>query len=352
MKTLDFFLLVFSIVHFSFDSRAAGICEKHKMKFGLFSMKSDGTELTLLRETTGPTSLAFVHVSPNGKKIVFSRCIEDQNKDCICDRKDYFTREIVVSDLDGKNEVVASANKGGFNHYPNWSPDGSAVTFIHSQAPYMYQAGIYKFELNTKTMSKLVDEPNVMETDHYWNKDGSLTFLQNPIVDGQVTEPNNLFVGKINKLETSVKLTDFKDGLGDHCCAADPKLSPDLKTLSYAYFRSLVKVKQTEVANWDIILKSGDKIKYLGRESAEDYFPMWNEDSSRLMWVSYSNETRKYSLGFYDFKTDKENLVDMIGEKVEFKTKTGGFLFGNISWADWLHPKKDTVIFSGTYVAW
>lgn len=330
---------------------AENICQKYNMKHGLFSMKADGTDLTLLRETPGPAALTDLHVSPDGKQIVFSRCTQDRDNNCKCDYEDYFTREIVVSDLDGSNEVIAGVNEGGFNHYPNWAPDGRSVIFVHSKGSDKLDAGIYQYNMETKTTSKLIDQPGELESDNYWNQDGSITFISQPVRDGEVINPNNVFRFYPDTLKIE-KLTNFSIDFGKHCCAADPKYSPDMKTLVHSEFRNISEVEGKKIDNWDIVLKSGDVVTYLGREDAEDYWPMWNDDSSKLLWISWSPINETQSLLFREISFSKDVQIDLVGENAEFPTGNGGVVFGYVPWADWFHTKKDTVIFPATFASW
>lgn len=345
--------LLFLAIFSPFVSVADNFCTQYGMKHGLFVIRSDGSNLRLLREIHGPANYTKLHVSPDGKSLVFVRCTNDLNDDCICDGTEYFASEIVLSDLDGSREKVVGTNEGGFNDYPNWSPDSNFVSFMHSKAPNIADADIFKFDLRDNFLSKVTDTSNVMESDHYWTSDGRMTVIQQNVIEGKPQNPNNLFEFPLSNPSQLTRLTNFVKSLGSHCCAADAKYAPDLSALSYAEF---VRVDQDELGQrdvWDIFLvgKEGASTN-LTSNGSQNYWPMWSADSKHLLWVEYDDREGKYAVHTKNFTNGSQTEIKLIGKDVRIKVDGKTYLFGYIGWADWLQPSNDMIIFPGTFLSW
>lgn len=98
-----------------------------EFRYGIFRMKSDGTEVRRLIRRVG--TLGAPSWSPNGKKILFWQRHGEECDWCI-----------FKMNRDGSN--VVRIEMGGKMFNPLWSPDGDRISFVrrHTQ---LYAAGLY-----------------------------------------------------------------------------------------------------------------------------------------------------------------------------------------------------------------
>jgi Tol biopolymer transport system component len=292
-----------------------------------------------------------MRVSPDGKKIVFLRCLKDVNADCICDGAEYFDKEVVVSDLDGTNEKIVSHNKGGFNDYPSWSPDGTSVLFVHSNKHNKLNTDLIHFDLQSGKSKNLSHTPTIFESDHHLDSSGRVTLLQQDIHEHQLNPINNLYQFFLSSLKQKTQISFAKKNLGSHCCYADPRMSPDLKYLSYAQFTG----KAGKEGDWDIILKhnQGEQTPLdLSQNDAMDLWPAWNKNGNKIAWTSWDERKKSYALSIYHLSKKRKKQIVFIGRDKPFKSGNKKIFFGRIHWFDWMHSQADTLIFPATYVSY
>jgi Tol biopolymer transport system component len=349
---LEPLLIALTLISSSASYANQNMCERYGMVHGLFSMDTEGKNLKLIRNFSGPSAPIKLHISPDGKKIVYSRCTKDINNDCICDAKEYLNREVVVSDLNGGNELVIGKDEGGFNDYPNWSPNGDRISFIHSTNENPAATDIFTYDLEKKVLSQITNTPDIMETDHYWNTGDTITAVQQKILDGRPQEPNTIVSFSITNPPQIDILRQYTNSLGHHCCGADPKYSRDKKYFAYSEFTNIETIDQTKISNWQIkvIAKDGTQ-KEFGSNAQEDYWPMWNFDSQKLLWISFDPLKKIYSTHIKNIEDENPaSEIRLIGDGIKFSSEEKTVVFGYIGWLDWFHPQKDQLIFPATYL--
>lgn len=329
------------------SANAENICRKHGMQHGFFTMSADGADLQLFRVLTSSISYDKVRVSPDGGRMVFLECLRDINDNCLCDEEEYTQKQVVVADLGGGHRRVVGAHEGGFNDYPGWSPDGASVAFMHSSSQSVAGADLFRYDLKRQLLTKIADTPDLMESDHHWHRSGTMTVVAQPLREGRLNGPGNVFAFPILGSKMLSQLTHFEVSLGDHCCAADPKYSPDMGSLVYSRFSK----KHGPEGDWDIILRSRDgKEEDLSQNDSMDLWPMWNRDGSKLLWVSWDAGHGTYSVIVRDMKVGKKTTIPLVGEGVEPPLGDKTIIFGRVNWPTWFPGDPERIFFPATYL--
>lgn len=319
---------------------AGNICRDHGMKHGFFSMNADGSDLRLVRMVDAKVAYDKVRPSPDGKSIVFLECVDDLDDNCLCDEAEYKAKQVVLSGMDGADRRLISEPKGGFNDYPNWSPDGRSVIFMHSSSASAAAPDLYRFELKSGRLAKLTDTPTMMESDNHWNDNGLITVVAQPWRGGK-PGIGNVYEFPASRPAETRPLTGFAKDLGRHCCAADPKYSPDGSRLVY----SRKVADDGEDGRWEIVLREKDgSEKVLNSGEARGYWPMWSRDGAKLFWVTYDGT---YAVAVLELKTGRSRAVPLVGEGVTLKVGGKELLLGAVGWPSWL---GDRVFFPATYL--
>lgn len=361
-------------------------CQKGSMRYpvlhGVFSVRIDGTGLRLLsvaQPFVGASGEAVntnydkLHVSPDGRKIVFLQCVEDRSKaeepggDCLCDKREYQAKQVVIADLDGGNPlVVGTPAPGRMNEYPNWSPDGTEVVFVQSASSNPLDTDLFTYDLATAELKNLTNSPCrenstefCMETDHFWNKDGTVTVVKNHLdwVTDETgrprpsfAEPNNLFQFDVRNPAAVTQLTHYSSSFGQHCCVADPKRHPASSALTYAAFEGVVGEQRV----WNVMVGETTETAVALTESRfENLYPLWSSDGGKLAWTSWDENGKRLMKVVKDVgRGEPAQEIVLIGPGSEGLTIFGEKVyFTSVGWQDWLHPANDTLVFPGSFVA-
>ena len=106
------------------DGREIVFCGNASGAFELWTMKQNGAKLTQLTHFGGFAT--FPDTSPDGSKIVFSGFVADEAND-----------QVFVVDAATGSDVIQltscpAAHPGCFSSVPTWSPDGTKIAFSHA----------------------------------------------------------------------------------------------------------------------------------------------------------------------------------------------------------------------------
>jgi Tol biopolymer transport system component len=340
-------ILLLSVITSSLG-QAANVCRDQGMKHGLFSIKTDGSNLRLVRLLQYPAGYPEInydklHVSSDGKKLVYLRCLKDLKDTCQCDS--YIgAKEIVVSDIDGSKEIVISKDEGGFNDYPNWSPDNNALLFMFSTKG--KGADLFTYDLRTQSKTQITNTQLVQESDNFWNTNNKFTVVVKDY--SQEGKSNFITSFDINDTTQQTKLTDPRSDSIRHCCYADPKFSYDQKYLVYSKFEK----ENGAEGDWDIMLRStkDNSEVDLSQNEFMDLYPLFSRDNKKIFWTRYDHVRKVTSYVFFDIATGKQSSVDIFGSGVKHHIDGRQILFGSVKWADWYHPNNDTIMFPATFL--
>lgn len=330
------------LIGFAAFASAENICREHGMRHGLFSIRPDGTQLQLIRKLETAVSYDKVRPSPDGKRLVFLECVKDLDDNCLCDESEYKTKQVVIADLDGANPTVIGKPEGGFNDYPNWSPDGRAVIFMHSSASSASAPDLYRHDVGAGTSRNLTNTPELMESDNHWNENGVVTVVAQNWRQGR-PGIGNVYAFPAERPAELTQLTHFAVDLGRHCCAADPKYSPDGAKLIY----SRKVADDGGDGAWEIVLRYKDgSEQILNQGQAQGYWPMWSGNGRTLMWVSFDGT---YSIIVKDIQGGGSRSIPLVGNGIRVPLGENAVIFGRVGWPSWIDG-GERIFFPGTYL--
>ncbi|MBI5631123.1 MAG: PD40 domain-containing protein [Elusimicrobia bacterium] len=336
-------LPILILLGFAPIASAENICREYGMTHGLFSMRPDGTDLRLIRKLKTAVSYDKVRPSPDMKRMVFLECVEDIDDNCLCDESEYKAKQVVIADMDGSNRAVIGKPEGGFNDYPNWSPDGGSAIYMHSSASSASAPDLYRYDARSGALRNLTNTPELMESDNHWNENGTITLVAQ---DWRRGKPGigNVFAFPADRPEDWTQLTYFTADLGRHCCAADPKYSPDGSQLVY----SRKVADDEEDGKWEIVLRAQDgSEQILNQGQARGYWPMWSRDGRRLLWVSFDGT---YSIVVKNLQDGASRSIPLVGGGVRVPLGRNTVIFGRVGWPSWIGGGDQRIFFPGTYL--
>ncbi len=278
MKTLSLILLVGIIILISGCTQTQPtqpeepegwqIQGKMDYKYGIFVMKSDGTEVVQIYGSKKPVSGASL--SPQGRLVFWE--MEAGGLDAIQ------TSEIVMIRVDGEGYTRLTSNDW-MDFQPRWSSDGEQILFISDGGK---QAGtdIYIMDIDGNITSQLTDTIGISEADPDW-KCGKIVYTRNHSVwimdeDGsnpvQLTDPS----GKGTNIGVQFPIGDY-----------DPNLSPDCAKV---VFERLVgpgtQLGETTIGDYDLYvydIGTGTETD-ISQQDAADFVPKWS-DQDKILFV-------------------------------------------------------------------
>jgi len=155
---------------------------------GLYMIKTDGTDKTLLKDSVVTNFGESLDLSPNGDKIVFVN-------------SDPFPPDICITNTDGSGYVIIAE---GTN--PAWSPDGSKVSFLKNVNGGIYD--LYMINPDGSGEINLSNTPSEYDAPPCWAPDS-----RKILYHAYITNPGNLRIFDINSM-TSTLLADSSSTIG------------------------------------------------------------------------------------------------------------------------------------------
>ena len=142
----------------------------------IYVMNADGSEQTNL--TNFPGLDAEPVWSPDGSRIAFNRIAEDTNGDGDFSYEDDLV-DVYVINVDG-SEPINLTNQPGYDSYPAWSPDSRRIVFLRAvedtngdgQLNYDDNADIYMANVDGSGQTNLTSNP-ADDSSAYWSPDGA-----------------------------------------------------------------------------------------------------------------------------------------------------------------------------------
>lgn len=340
---------------------------------GIFALDPNGTEnpLSVVSgvNNESKTNIDKLHYSPNGRQIAYLECTRDLNSDGFCDNQnERVFKRLVVSNIDGTNRIIIGEGNGGMMEYPTWSPDGTAILYVKSEAVNPLATDLYVYSFASSQSTNLTNTPclgaesqeipygqlpDCMETDNHWGADGTIVVVKNRFSWGlsennklrpKILIPNNIFSFPMSDPEQVKPVTSLVNlhlpvkPETSHCCFADPRLDRSGHRIFFAQFDPTVPGHTDS----DIVAKDPltGKIQALSKNLQMDLYPMQN-NSGQLFWTRFDSDLKTTSYVVFDLKTGRESKVfDVFGAHAsEFFLDGVRVRFEAIGWGDWSENK-------------
>jgi Tol biopolymer transport system component len=243
----------------------------------IYTMNADGSNQVNL--TKNPAMDATPVWSPDGSRIAFTS-----------DRSG--RQNIYVMNADGSNVTKITKNDDGADFRifdPAWSPDGTKLVYIGSLMGEL--SALLVVNADGSGATTRLDQFATEDNDPEWSPDGTrIAFTGREAMDSLAEGVRfYLFVmnadgsGKTRIADWPLPFTSFffhTDGSG-------PTWSPDGTQLAYSYDNKGAPAGQPRrVADILVVKAGGGAVKFLTETSAEDTFPSWSPDSSRIAFTS------------------------------------------------------------------
>lgn len=142
-----------------------------KQWHNVFSVGVDGGDLR--QHTQCQTICTYPVPSPDGRRIAFRRVTDSPGFDWAL-RATMRNSEVVVSDLDGGNEINLSRS-AAYDGWPMWSPDGRWIAFCSNRTGHPNAGQLFLIRPDGGEAHQLTDG-NVSYTQHSWSADGKFLY--------------------------------------------------------------------------------------------------------------------------------------------------------------------------------
>ncbi len=250
----------------------------------LYTMRTDGTGIKRL--TFNKYYENHAHISPDGKKFVFTVFTNDTNGNGLVGEDDMESSEVGVMDIDGGNyKLLTRNNSADFGAV--WSPDGSRILFTTSRFDGQFDLATIKSD--GSGFKRLTSTKQIHEMDPHWGNNNVIVF-------------NRWFPGKIpvaciwkmdsnGKNEVQLTKPNFpKKSYGAPFGDMDPKVSPDGRMI--AFERHQNNKGNFGFGNYDLYVMNidGSNVKNISRNNAAEAVPTWSLNGKELAFWAISEK--------------------------------------------------------------
>lgn len=279
----------------------------------IYALDSDGSNLTRL--TDDPSQDVNPIWSPDGSRIAFLSA-----RDSASPNRTY---GIYVMDADGSEVKRVSPAGGDYrnrNVLPNWSSDGSSLTFPACQED---DCGIFEFDLANSYLTNVTDSPEFLLP--VVSPDGSrVLFVSHRDRDGD--SPIGLYVANVDGSDW-VRV-DPRPELEEP--VPSPEVSPGIQafrqtllTDPFAWGGGTLGAWSPDGQRLALTLHYGDSEVYLvdadgsgfanlTDNPADDLSPVWSPDGTHIAFVSDRND----EFAIYVMEADGSNLTHVANDAV------------------------------------
>lgn len=268
--------------------------------FGIYTSTLAGGQMKLIISDP-QQEMTHARVSPDHKKIVFTRYNKRNFKGLALETGGYQQTEIMLVNIDGTGlETLVPARKGQVAANASWSPDGKSIIFVSNDNPER-KGQISRIDLATRKISKVPVPANLWAGDPHlvgdrmvftnYQKNDRHNVLWTMMADGskarQLTRPS---ISAPRKMHPPP---------GDF----DPRLSPDGSKTTLQ--------RHVNKTNWHIVvvdIETGKEkdisSRYISDKAiAADGMAEWSSDG-KLLIIWHANVDELLKSGLYTMKPD------------------------------------------------
>jgi len=243
-------------LHFSPDGSRLLLTRIHKGQMGLWTMKSDGTDMRSLLVPDPKNPHFDGHYSSDGKRVVF-----------VLD---------VLQGTDGKFQINSCTSEGkdskgliphkSFEESPRFSPDGKRVVWVSTRDK---NQELYSCALDGSDIKRLTNDA-ALDNAPAWSPDSKKIAFAS-------ARSGNFEIHVMNSDGTSVKRLTNHPSLDTW-----PAFSPDGKRIAFTSNRD---------GNYEIYVMNADGtgLRNLTRHRAQDNFATWSPDGKKIAFISNRN---------------------------------------------------------------
>ena len=140
--------------------RIAFVGAEHDAGLFIYTCEPSGIDIRRIHRLANRIGLVHPIWSPDAKLIAFTDRLQSTDRQQLTDGKEVTHRqhkshEIFVCGPEGQN-VRALTKLGLRNVYPNWTPDGKHITFLHERPDHLWQTMMVNVETLEVTALKVV----------------------------------------------------------------------------------------------------------------------------------------------------------------------------------------------------
>ena len=301
-------------------------------RYGIFTMRLDGTELRQVHSTDlRPGGL---RPSADGGRFLFQFHYRDVNGDGQFSDPDMSAIEIGLLNTDGTG-FRRLTEDDFIDALPAWSPDGTKILFTSNRGD-GEKLDLFVMDTDGQIVRQLTHTPDIHEGDPDWVGD---TIIYTYSAAGEETQS----VWAMSPDGTGARQVTFPPATGESGLIFkygdfDPRLSPDGQHIA---FERLVDddffFVDRQIGRWDIFVVSTDsgEERNLTNEEEAAGFPKWSPNGQTILFLSHRVEAEKPLIALYTIDADGSNR-----QKVPIPLRNVAPLSG-----EWL-PDGEHIIFA------